>query len=127
MLANGSLQQLLERADLVVEVGWPCIQGLLAGKGQQTIGHRCGAAGRIQRGVGKAQDRIGAAFVHAFLQQLDAGDDPGQQIIEIMCDAAGQLAQRVHFLRLHQLPFGPDALGNFSGQLVGGVVELLPL
>ena len=44
-----------------------------------------------------------------------------------MRNAAGQLAQRVHFLRLHQLPFGADALGDLPGKLVVGVVELLPL
>ena len=38
----------------------------------------------------------------ALLNQLEAAADAGQQIVEIMRDAAGQLAHRLHFLRLDE-------------------------
>ena len=37
------------------------------------------------------------------LQQLQAADDPGQQVVEVVRDAAGELADGLHLLRLEQL------------------------
>ncbi len=65
--------------------------------------------------------------MHALLEQLEAGDDAGQQVVEVMRDAAGQLAQRVHLLRLHQLRFGANAFGHLAGQLRVRGLELLAL
>ena len=38
----------------------------------------------------------------AATQQLEAADDAGQHVVEVVGDAAGQLADRFHFLRLAQ-------------------------
>ncbi|MND74885.1 hypothetical protein D3C80_664890 [compost metagenome] len=40
-----------------------------------------------------------------------------------MGDAAGELAQGIHFLHLQQLCFGTCPFGDFLGQLGGGVVQ----
>ena len=39
------------------------------------------------------------------LEQVDSADHRGEQIVEIMGNAAGQLAKRIHLLDLQQLPF----------------------
>ena len=38
-------------------------------------------------------------------QQIAKSDDGGQQIVEIMGNAAGELAHRLHLLRLGELQF----------------------
>src|SRR5690349_219257 len=40
-----------------------------------------------------------------LVEQPKASDHCGEQIVEIVSDAAGELADRVHFLRLDQLAF----------------------
>jgi hypothetical protein len=39
-------------------------------------------------------------------RQLQIAEDDGQEIVEIVRDAAGQLSERFHFLRLTQACFG---------------------
>ena len=39
-------------------------------------------------------------------QRVDVGHDHHEDIVEVMRDAAGQLADGLHFLRLSQLVFG---------------------
>lgn len=47
---------------------------------------------------------------HPALGGLDVADDDGEQIVEIVRDAAGELAHRLHLLRLPELGFGAQAL-----------------
>ena len=49
------------------------------------------------------------------LQQVERADDHGQHVVEVVRDAAGELADRLHLLRLPQLLFGFDAAGRFHG------------
>ena len=58
--------------------------------------------------------RRGRVAVQARRQQFEIADDRGQQIVEIMRDAAGQLADRLHFLGLPQLLFHRLALGDVA-------------
>ena len=47
----------------------------------------------------------------ASLEQLNAAGEHGQQVVEIVRDAAGELAERFHLLRLAQRLFGrPEPL-----------------
>jgi len=50
---------------------------------------------------------IEAPGVDAALQQFQAADDPGQHVVEVVRDAARQLADRLHLLRLAQLLLRP--------------------
>jgi len=51
----------------------------------------------------------------AALHQVEAADDAGQQVVEVVGDAAGQLADGFHLLRLAQGFFGAAALGDLGG------------
>ncbi len=77
------------------------LQGLAARKGQQ-LAHQAGRP----VGVLAHLDDVGETGITgavALQQQIAKADHRGQQIVEIMGDAAGQLAHRLHFLRLGEL------------------------
>ena len=46
------------------------------------------------------------------LDQAEAADDRSEQIVEVVRDAAGQLADRIHLARLDQLSFRALAVGD---------------
>ncbi|MNY47610.1 hypothetical protein D3C86_1828930 [compost metagenome] len=122
MFTDGAHQQFFEGADVFIDVHRPRIERLLTGEGEQAMGQRGGAHGRVQRRVGIELNLVGARVGDTFLDQFQASDDAGQQVVEVMGDAAGQLAQRVHFLHLQQLGFGTHTLGDFTFQLRGCIV-----
>ena len=67
------------------------------------MGQGGGAAGGTLGRVDVAISLRGAALRQAGLQDFQAAGDAGEQIVEIMRDAAGQLTHRFHLLRLAQL------------------------
>ena len=78
-------------------------QRLLAREGQQV-------ADQIGRAVGILADLIeigivGVTLVVAQHQQVAMAADRGQQVVEIMRDTTGQLADGLHLLALHELRF----------------------
>ena len=79
------------------------LQRLLAGEGQQMLGQIGAAFGGFvdQLGDGRELRLIG----DGLLQDADGAGDDGQDVVEVVRDAAGQLADRVHLLRLPQLGF----------------------
>ena len=119
-LADGPAQQILQRHHELVGVDAFRNQRLPPRKGQQAMGQRGGAVGRRHRRVDVARDVVGAALVEAGLQQVERSDDAGQQIVEVMGDAAGQLADRLHLLGLQQRFLG--GLQPFGGGLLRGDV-----
>ena len=50
----------------------------------------------------EARDLLEAARGHALSNDVERPDDAGQKIVEVVGDAAGQLADRLHFLGLAQ-------------------------
>ena len=62
-------------------------------------------------------------------QHFQIADDRSQQIVEVMRDAAGQLADRLHLLGLAKLLFGCLPLGQIArdlgkaDQLAGAVMD----
>ncbi len=87
------------------------------------MGQRSRAVGRAERSFGIARHSVDTVLGHPFADQFEAGDDAGQQVVEVVGDAAGQAAQCLHFLQLHQLRLSAFAHGHFMGQLAGGVVQ----
>ena len=67
------------------------------------------APGRIE-GVGRPAMQPRLAFLGMALQHLKIAEHGGQQIVEVVRDAAGELADRFELLRLPQLRLGPLAL-----------------
>ncbi len=110
LLAQGRPHQLCGFHDQAVDVGFARLQRLLAGEGQKMPGELGAAVGRLadQRG-----DRNHVRLVGNLLgQDFDGPGDDGEHIVEIMRDAAGQLPERVHLLRLSQLLFRRDLMGQ---------------
>src|SRR5512144_1900970 len=62
-----------------------------------------GAAGRPKRIV--EEFPILGIAADALLQELQIAHDNGEQVVEIVCDAAGELAHCFHLLRLPELLF----------------------
>jgi len=49
-----------------------------------------------------------------ILQDLDAAGDDGEEIVEVVRNAAGELADGIHLLRMAQLLLGRDLLGDVA-------------
>ena len=62
----------------------------------------------------------------AALQEFDVADDDGEQVVEIVGDAAGELANGLHLLGLPQSLLGLQALGDLlRDPLLQGLVQAL--
>ena len=74
------------------------LQGLAAREGEELAGELGAPVGRVRDGLDVAAAplvrQVGAA------ELVDRGADDGQQVIEVMGDAAGQLADGLHLLGL---------------------------
>jgi hypothetical protein len=79
------------------------------------MGEGGGALGRALRGGNVAVDLGGTALTQPDLQQVQRADDAGQEVVEVVRDAAGELADGFHLLRLAQGFFGVLAFGNGLG------------
>ncbi|MEJ0070988.1 MAG: hypothetical protein WDO24_22180 [Pseudomonadota bacterium] len=94
----------------VVEIDIDRSERLAAGKGEQAA-RQIGAApsGSLRLVDEFLEVRIVAA---ALAQQPQIPDDDAQQVVEVVRHAAGQLADRFHFLRLDELGLGGLAGGD---------------
>src|SRR4051794_32543423 len=93
-----------------------------AREGEQTVREGRGAVGGGHGGAGVAFDVAGPALADAALQHIEGADDAGEQVVEVVGDAARELAHRLHLLRLAQLLLGALALLHLGVQaLVGGL------
>ena len=81
------------------------------------MGERGGALGSTLGGCDVAFDLAQPSLRDPALQQLQAADDAGQQIVEVVGQPARELAHRLHLLRLAQLLLGR---GEGRGLLVLG-------
>ncbi len=86
------------------------LQPLPPGKGEQLTNELAPLFGRA---LGHAQDallflgELGPPF-----EQAQAADHRREQVIEVVRDPAGQFADRVHLLRLDELPFERSLLAD---------------
>ena len=106
MLAQAVTQQLRHAGDQPVDVDRLGVERLAPGESQQALSQRSRAlrpAHRIVGGVTQARARVWRVEVgRVALNCLQVAQDNGQQIVEIVGDAAGELADRFHLLRLLQ-------------------------
>ena len=124
-------------------------QVLLARERQETLGERLAALGAFDRAVDQAQ-AVGVVG-QPLAQQLEIAEHRRQQVVEVVRDAAGQLPDDLHLLRLTvrlldlhaAVDLGLDALlqglvqelqgllglplADRDGRLVGGDPEEQPL
>jgi hypothetical protein len=95
-------------------------QRLPTGKGEQL-------PGQLGRAIRRRSDRIDIALSFRLAQivppeQVDRAADHGEQIVEIMRHAAGQLADRLHLLRLSERILRRFAL---AGALLHALLQLV--
>ena len=77
------------------------LQRLATAKGEQPLDQRLRGFRRLHRDIGGTGDRFGGSTTGDDLVQ--PADDRRQQIVEVVRDMPGQLAQHVHLLDLPQL------------------------
>ena len=89
------------------------IQCLTPRKGQQALGQGGRAVGCAHRRIQIARHHDGLFARLPGFRQFQAAGDAGEQVVEIMREAAGQLADRFHLLGLQQRLLRLAALGEF--------------
>ncbi len=95
-------------------------RGVATGEGEQLVGKVLAMIGRALTAGDKPKDSFGGDWVRlpqAVLDHLEIAQNNGQQIIEIMGDTAGELADRIKLLRMAQRFLGTRALGAFGDEL----------
>ena len=97
-------------------------QRLAAGEGQQALRQRRAALGALHGAVDQpVGGRIGR---QPLAQQLEIAQHRGQEIVEVVRHAAGELADRFQLLHVAKLLLGAGALGDLRQQLVMGMLKL---
>ena len=99
--ADRTLQQVGHPVEQAADLDRARLKVLAAGEGQQALDQRPGAAGGLQRAVDQPVALV--AFGQPPSKQVEVADHGGEQIVEVVRHAAGQLAQRLELLRLVQL------------------------
>ena len=96
--------------DQPVDVDRLGIERLLAREGEQAAGQRGGALGALQGHVARPADAWAAgrspSSGSCAADRVQPAHDHGQQIVEVVRHAAGELAHGLHLLRLAQLLLG---------------------
>ena len=102
-------------------------QDLPAAEGEQLSGQRRGAIGGVEDLLDVGVQRRALQGLH---QQLRVAANRGEQVVEVVRDAARQPADRLHLLRVTQLflelaarRFGGLPFGHFAAQLLVGAAE----
>ena len=98
-------------------------QRLGAGEGEQAAGEG-GGAGRALHRIVEVEFDLAARAVQLAPGEVEPADDDRQHVVEIVGDAAGQLADRLHLLDLAQLGLGRGALGRLRLEPLVGVAKL---
>ncbi len=116
-LAQGAAQQGLALADQGVEIAGFRPQGLPAREGQQLMCQAFAAPGGGQGGLTHLLAPGGV--VGRLEDHVQGADDHGQQIVEVVGHAAGEAADGLHALGVHQVLLGPGFLLQGFGDLFG--------
>ncbi len=111
-------------SDQPVDVDRRRRERLLPRESEQPLGQGRGPLGAAQR-LGEARRDVGGLPFHASLHRLDIADDHGEQVVEIVRDAAGKLPDRLHFLALAGNGLGFLPLDDFTPQLLVYLRQLL--
>ena len=126
LLAERPAEQVRHAGDQPVDVDRLRVERLTAREGQQALGQRSGALGAAMRILRRPLEagRVAAGGADMALQGLQVAEDDGEQVVEVMGDAAGELADRFHLLGLAQRSFHALALRRLGRQSIVGGFEL---
>ena len=111
VLADQPPQHRQQRGGDLAEVERMRVEHLLAGEGEQLAGELGGALGRALDLEQLVAARAGA---DPPPRDLAVPADHRQQVVEVVRDAARELADRLHLLRLPELVLEPAALGDVA-------------
>ncbi len=95
-----------------VQVERPGLQHLPPAEREQLLRQLCGAVGRPDDLAEVAPEL--AVAVRALQEQRRVAGDPGEQVVEVVGDAAGQPAEALELLRAQELRLEPLALGDVA-------------
>jgi hypothetical protein len=101
-LAERAPQQLGHAGHQLVRIQRLGLERLPAREGEQPLRQAGSPVDAAARGFDVSRDVL-VARAHPALDQVDRALDDGQQVVEVVRDAAGQLAEPFHLLRLHEL------------------------
>ena len=114
VVAQQSPQHRPQVLDHAADVERPWLQHLAAAEGQQLLRQRGGALAGLEDVAGVDAQRVG--LVQPRDDQLRVAVDHRQQVVEVVRDATGELADGLHLLRLDQLLLelllGADVVGE---------------
>ncbi|MGY3456840.1 hypothetical protein ACVWW5_002290 [Bradyrhizobium sp. LM3.4] len=113
---EGCQQQPCELFKQFVDVDLGRLERLLAGKRQQARRQRGTAVGGVADQLGDGRER--RIVLHGVGEDLDRARDHGEHVVELVRDAAGELADRLHLLGLDQLLLGGTLLGDVLDEIV---------
>ena len=103
--------------DVLIEIDVAGLQNLAAGEGEELASERGSANGLMANFIEVAMEAsFGVGLVHAEFGPAENGAD---HVVEIVGDAAGQLADGFEFLGLTDLFFQREAFGNFLDDDLG--------
>ena len=112
VVADDPAHHRLHAGDDLVQVEHARVQHLAAAEREQLAGERRRLLGR----VGDLADLVAVLRVGAREQDLGVAGDHRQQVVEVVRDAAGQPADRLHLLRLGEALLEPPPLGHVVGE-----------
>ena len=98
------------------------LQPLLTGEGEQLAGELGSALHGLGGVLHPALDLV--PVVGRVADQLQVAGDRLQQVVEVVRDAAGQLADRLDLLGLHKRRLGPLAMLHLGAELIEDAVPL---
>ncbi len=81
--------------------------------------------GRRHGGIGKTADFLTAPGGDIALHQVEAADNPGEHVVEVVGNTACELAHGFHFLRMAQCVFGALTFVHFVLQALVGFGQRL--
>ena len=114
-VADRAFDQLGEARDAVVDHDHLRPRRFGTRKSEQAAGQVGGAVCAVHR-VRQVALRLFGRGDDQPLREFEPADDHREHIVEIMRDAAGELADRLHLLRLPQLRLGRLALAHLAAQ-----------
>ena len=118
LLADEAAHQHLEVRQHVADLQDLRTQRLAAREGEQLADEARRAVGVLLDLHDVLEGRIGRPVIGE--QQVRIADDRGQHVVEVMRDAAGELADRLHLLRLREILLQRALLGRVERVEEGG-------
>ena len=112
VLAEQPLQQRSDRGEDLVQIDRTGLQHLAPAEREQLVGELSRALGRTADLAEVVGERRIA--VRALQQQRGVAADRGQQVVEVVRDAAGEAADALELLRVQQLVLQPFPVGDVA-------------